>query len=187
MSMQKQLSASQQNELLRVLEERFAANMDRHVGLSWAGIQARLEANPEKLWSLQAMENSGGAPDAVGQDAKTGEHLFVDCAPESPAGRRNLCYDQAALAARKKNKPTGSAVDTAHAMGIELLTEDQYRALQALGEFDAKTSSWIQTPEAIRALGGALFCDRRYQHVFVYHNGADSYYSSRGFRGILRV
>ncbi len=160
--------------------------MNRHPDLEWARVQARLEANPEKLWSLAEMEKTGGEPDVVGQN-KTGEYLFYDCSAESPEGRRNLCYDRQALDARKEAKPKGSAVDMAAAMGIELLTEEQYRELQQLGEFDVKTSSWVLTPPKIRKLGGAVFCDRRYDHVFLYHNGAQSYYGSRGFRGALRV
>jgi hypothetical protein len=183
----KELSPEQRDELLGALKARFEKNVKRHAGLAWVQVQARLEANPEKLWSLQEMEKTGGEPDVVGQDASTGEVLFYDCAAESPKGRRNVCYDRAALDARKEFKPADSAQDMAAAMGIELLTEEQYRALQQLGVFDAKTSSWVQTPPAIRKLGGALFMDRRYEHVFVYHNGADSYYAARGFRGWLRV
>ena len=161
--------------------------MNRHKGLAWAHVEKRLEANPDKLWSLGEMERTGGEPDVVAQDKKTGEVTFMDCSAESPGGRRSLCYDGQALAARKANKPKGNAVDLAADMGIELLTEDAYRELQELGRFDTKTSSWVQTPSAIRKLGGALFCDRRYDHVFVYHNGADSYYAARGFRGVLRI
>ena len=161
--------------------------MHRHQGLEWAAVQARLEANPQKLWSLHEMESTGGEPDVVGQDESTGEFLFYDCSAESPNGRRSVCYDREALASRKVNKPDNSAMDMAVAMGIELLSEDEYRALQKLGEFDLKTSSWVKTPPDIRKLGGALFCDRRFDHVFVYHNGAESYYSARGFRGSLRV
>ena len=161
--------------------------MERHKGLEWANVEARLEANAEKLWSLHEMERTGGEPDVVGHDKKTGEHIFYDCSAESPKGRRSLCYDRKALDSRKENKPKGSAMDMAAAMGIELLTEEQYRELQALGEFDTKTSSWLNTPSKIRELGGALFCDRRFDTVFVYHNGAESYYAARGFRGWLRV
>lgn len=161
--------------------------MHRHQGLDWDAVQARLEAHPEKLWSLHQMESTGGEPDVVGQDHQTGEYLFYDCSAESPEGRRNVCYDQAALEARKANKPEDSAMNMAASMGVELLPEDQYRELQKLGAFDTKTSSWVKTPPEIRKLGGALFCDRRYKTVFVYHNGAESYYSARGFRGSLRV
>ena len=186
-STKKKLSPEQREELLRTLKARFEKNMNRHKGLEWAPVLARLEANTEKLWSVLEMERTGGEPDVVGHDKKTGEYIFYDCSAESPAGRRSLCYDRAALEARKANKPENSALDMAAAMGIELLTEEEYRALQKLGEFDTKTSSWVQTPAEIRELGGALFCDRRYGHVFVYHNGADSYYAARGFRGSLRV
>lgn len=183
----KELSAEQSEELLNALNARFEKFMNRHKGLVWAKIQARLEADPKKLWSLNEMERTGGEPDVVGHDQKTGEYIFYDCAAESPQGRRNTCYDREALEARKANKPGDSAMNMAAAMGIELLTEEQYRELQKLGKFDLKTSSWVKTPVEIRKLGGALFCDRRYDHVFVYHNGADSYYGSRGFRGSLRV
>lgn len=183
----KELSAEQRDALLGVLKTRFEKNMNRHAGLEWATVQARLEANPGKLWSLQEMERTGGEPDVVGVDAATGEVIFFDCSPESPAGRRNLCYDREALNARKQYKPENSALDVAAAMGIEILTEEEYRALQTLGHFDAKTSSWLKTPAAIRKLGGAIFGDYRYGHVFIYHNGADSYYAARGFRGSLRV
>lgn len=183
----KKLSATQSAELLQLLKSRFEKNMDRHKGLDWAKIQAKLEADPEKLWSLDEMEVSGGEPDVTGYDKKTGEYIFIDCAPESPKGRRSICYDRKALDARKEHKPANSAMDMATEMGVELLNEEQYRALQQLGNFDLKTSSWIATPDNIRKLGGALFCDRRYDHVFVYHNGADSYYGARGFRGLLRV
>ncbi len=183
----KVLSAEQREELLAVLKARFETHMNRHRGLEWASVQARLEANPEKLWSLYEMERTGGEPDVVGYDAETGEYIFYDCSPESPAGRRSLCYDREALEARKEHKPESSAIDMAAAMGIELLTEEQYRELQELGDFDTKTSSWLKTPPEIRKLGGALFADRRYGRVFVYHNSAPSYYSSRGFRGSLRV
>jgi hypothetical protein len=181
------LSRTQREELLQTLKARFEKNMKRHEGLEWSGVQARLEASPAKLWSLHEMETTGGEPDVVGRDAGTGEYVFYDCSAETPEGRRNVCYDRAALDARKKFKPETSAVDVATAMGIELLTEAQYRELQKLGEFDLKTSSWVQTPSEIRKRGGALFCDRRYDAVFVFHNGADSYYASRAFRGSLRV
>ena len=161
--------------------------MNRHKGLEWAGVQSRLEANTEKLWSLNEMEKTGGEPDVVGRDKKTGEYIFYDCSAESPKGRRSLCYDRAALDSRKENKPKNSALDLAAAIGIEILTEEEYRALQKLGSFDLKTSSWVKTPADIRKLGGALFCDRRYDTVFVYHNGAESYYAARGFRGSLKV
>lgn len=183
----KELGAKQRGELLGILKTRFEKNMDRHQGLEWAAVLARLEAHPEKLGSLDEMESTGGEPDVVGRDEHTGEVVFYDCAAESPRGRRSLCYDRAALEVRKEHKPVDSAVDMAAALGIELLTEEQYRALQQLGEFDLKTSSWVVTPAAIRDRGGALFCDRRYGHVFIYHNGADSYYGARGFRGSLRV
>jgi len=184
---QKALSSEQLEELLATLKTRFEENMNRHEGLEWAAVQARLEAHPEKLWTLNKMETTGGEPDVVGYDEQTGEYIFFDCSAESPKGRRNVCYDREALEARKKNKPENSALDMAAAMGIALLTEEDYRALQKLGVFDTKTSSWVQTPPDIRKRGGALFCDRRYGHVFVYHNGADSYYGARGFRGALRV
>ncbi|MCX7782963.1 MAG: DUF4256 domain-containing protein [Meiothermus sp.] len=181
------MNARQGDKLLGVLKTRFEQHMHRHQGLKWADIEDRLAVQPGKLASLYEMENTGGEPDVVGDDAKTGEFIFCDCSPESPKGRRSLCYDRAALEARKENKPAGSAMDMAAAMGIELLTEAQYRALQQLGSFDTKTSSWLKTPDPIRKLGGALFGDRRYDHVFVYHNGAESYYAARGFRGLLRV
>jgi hypothetical protein len=181
------LSAEQRDELLSVLKARFEKNANRHKGLKWADVQAKLEAKPEKLWSLHQMETTGGEPDVVEHDSKSGEYIFYDCSAESPAGRRSLCYDRKALDARKANKPANSAVDMAAEMGIELLTEQQYRGLQKLGNFDTKTSSWVLTPDGIRKLGGSIFCDRRYGTVFVYHNGADSYYSARGFRGSLRV
>jgi hypothetical protein len=181
------LSEKQSEELLRALKARFEKNMDRHKGLEWARVQAKLEANAEKLWSLNEMEKTGGEPDVVDHDKKTGEYIFCDCAAESPKDRRSLCYDREALDSRKENKPKNNAMDMAAAMGIELLTEDQYRGLQKLGEFDTKTSSWVKTPAAIRKLGGALFCDRRFNTVFLYHNGAESYYAARGFRGSLRV
>jgi|SRR6185369_9313344 hypothetical protein len=183
----KQLSPAQHAELLTTLKARFDKNMRRHKGLEWARVQAKLEANPEKLWSLSEMESTGGEPDVVGLEKKTGEVIFYDCSAESPKGRRSVCYDREALDARKEHKPKDSAIDMATAMGIELLTEEQYRELQKLGEFDTKTSSWVKTPSEIRKLGGALFCDRRYDHVFVYHNGADSYYAARGFRGSLKL
>ena len=181
------LSAEQRDELLGVLKTRFEKNMGRHKGLEWSKVQARLEASPAKLWSLSEMERTGGEPDVVGHDAKTGEYIFYDCSAESPKGRRSLCYDREALEARKENKPQDSAMNMAAAMGIELLGEEEYRALQLLGDFDTKTSSWLETPDAIRKFGGAIFGDRRYNQVFVYHNGADSYYAARGFRGWLRV
>ena len=183
----KDMSGKQREELLGAWKARFEKHMNRHEGLEWAKVQAKLEANPEKLWSLSEMERTGGEPDVVGYDPQTGEYVFYDCAAESPTGRRNVCYDREALESRKKYKPETSAIDMATAMGIELLTEDQYRELQKLGEFDTKTSSWVKTPAEIRRLGGALFCDRRYDHVFVYHNGAESYYGARAFRGWLRV
>jgi len=183
----KELSAAQRKELMGILKARFEKNPGRHRGLDWDRISARLESAPEKLWSLQEMERTGGEPDVVGQNAKTGELLFIDCSAESPAGRRSLCYDQQALEERKEAKPAGSAVGMAGEMGIELLTEAQYRDLQTLGKFDAKTSSWLKTPDDIRALGGSIFGDLRYGKVFAYHNGAQSYYAARGFRGALRV
>jgi hypothetical protein len=186
-SNKKKLSPGQSEELLRVLRSRFETNMKRHKGIEWTKVQARLEANPEKLWSLDDMEITGGEPDVIGHDKKTGEYVFYDCSPESPKGRRSICYDHEALQSRKEHKPKNNAVDMAADMGIEMLTEEQYRELQQLGEFDLKTSSWIITTPAIRKLGGALFCDRRYDHVFMYHNGAESYYGARGFRGSLRV
>ena len=181
------MPAKEREEVLRTLQARFEKNMARHKGLKWTDVAARLEANAEKLWSLSEMERTGGEPDVVGFDKKTGEITFYDCSAESPKERRSVCYDREALNARKENKPKNSAIDMATTMGIELLTEDQYRELQTLGEFDLKTSSWVQTPPAIRKLGGALFCDRRYNTVFLYHNGADSYYAARGFRGSLKV
>jgi Protein of unknown function (DUF4256) len=174
-------------QLLGAVKARFEKSMNRHEGLRWAQVQARLEAGAEKLWSLQEMERTGGEPDVVGRDEKTGEYVFYDCSAESPQGRRSLCYDRDALESRKQHKPKDNALDVAAAMGIELLAEEQYRELQKLGTFDMKTSSWIRTPVRIRKLGGALFCDRRYDTVFVYHNGAESYYAARGFRGALRV
>lgn len=181
------MKEAERAELLGALKARFEKHRNRHEGLEWAKVQARLEANPEKLWSLSEMERTGGEPDVIGQDKETGEYLFCDCAAESPKGRRSLCYDREALDARKEHKPEGSALDMAAAMGIELLTEARYRELQRLGEFDTKTSSWVETPSEIRRLGGAIFCDRRYNTVFVYHNGAESYYAARGFRGSLKI
>ncbi|MGC2764628.1 MAG: DUF4256 domain-containing protein [Candidatus Acidiferrum sp.] len=181
------LSPEQCEELLRALKARLEKNMNRHKALEWAKIRAKLEANTEKLWSLNEMERTGGEPDVVGHDKKTGEYIFYDCSAESPKGRRSLCYDREALDSRKEHKPEGNAIDMAGAMGIELLTEEQYRELQKLGNFDTKTSSWVKTPSDIRKLGGALFCDRRYDTVFVYHNGAESYYAARAFRGSLRI
>ena len=183
----KELSAEQREELLKALKARFEKNMNRHKGVEWAKVQAKLEAEPEKLWSLHEMERTGGEPDVVGHDKKTGDYIFYDCSAESPKGRRSLCYDREALEARKEHKPENSVMDVAAAMGIELLTEEQYRELQGFGKFDTKTSSWVKTPADIRKLGGAIFGDFRYGHVFVYHNGADSYYAARGFRGSLRV
>ena len=183
----KVLSPEQREELLRTVKARFEKNIARRNSLKWADVQAKLEAETSKLWSLNEMERTGGEPDVTDFDEKTNEYVFIDCSAESPAGRRSLCYDQEALEARKENKPAGSALETAAAMGIELLTEEDYRNLQKLGTFDAKTSSWIVTPEDIRKLGGALFADFRYGHVFIYHNGAESYYGARGFRGLLRV
>jgi hypothetical protein len=187
--MKKELTSKQREELLRILKARFEKNMNRHKGLEWAKVQAKLESptGGEKLWSLNEMEKTGGEPDVVGYDKKTDEYIFYDCSEESPKGRRSLCYDNEALKSRKEHKPKNNAIDMAASMGIELLTEEQYRELQKLGNFDTKTSSWIVTPAAIRKLGGAIFCDRRYNTVFVYHNGADSYYAARGFRGSLRV
>jgi hypothetical protein len=181
------MSPEQRKELLGALKARFEKNMNRHKGLQWANAQAKLEANPEKLWSINEMERTGGEPDVVGHDKKTDEYIFYDCSPESPKGRRSICYDPAALESRKEHKPEDNAIGMAAAMGIELLTEEQYRELQKLGKVDTKTSSWVKTPSAIRKLGGALFCDRRYDTVFVYHNGAESYYAARAFRGSLRV
>ena len=186
-SSKKTLSAEAREQLLEALQARFQKNMNRHPSLEWAGVQARLEAHPDKLWSLYEMERTGGEPDVVGRDERTGECIFYDCSAESPRGRRSICYDPEALAARKENKPADSALGMAADMGIELLTEEQYRELQKLGHFDTKTSSWIKTPSEIRKLGGAIFADFRYGAVFVYHNGADSYYAARGFRGSLRV
>ncbi|HEY6349878.1 MAG TPA: DUF4256 domain-containing protein [Candidatus Angelobacter sp.] len=181
------LSKKQGEEILRALKARFEKNINRHKGLEWAKVQAKLEANAEKLWSLNEMERTGGEPDVVGQDKKTGEYIFYDCSAESPKGRRSLCYDREALESRKEHKPEDNALDMTAAMGIELLTEEQYRELEKFGSFDTKTSSWVKTPSAIRKLGGAVFCDRRYDTVFLYHNGAESYYAARGFRGWLKV
>ncbi len=183
----KDLKADQREKLLRALKSRFEKNMGRHKSIEWANVQAKLEANPDKLWSLNEMEKTGGEPDVCGYDNKTGEYIFYDCAPETPGGRRNVCYDREALESRKEHKPKNSAIGMAADMGIELLTEAQYRKLQKLGTFDGKTSSWVKTPSDIRKLGGALFADFRYGHVFVYHNGAESYYGVRGFRGMLRI
>jgi len=183
----RQFSAEQRQELLRVLKARFEKNMNRHKGLEWAKVQDKLQGNTEKLWSLNQMERSGGEPDVIGHDKKTGEYIFYDCSAESPKGRRSVCYDRDALESRKEHKPENNAVDMASAMGVEILTEEQYRHLQTLENFDTKTSNWVKTPSDIRKLGGALFCDRRYDTVFVYHNGAESYYAARGFRGSLRV
>ena len=186
-SAKKKLPSSQTDELLKTLKTRFSKNMNRHKGLEWANVQAKLEADPEKLWSLDQMEITGGEPDVVGYDKKTGEYIFYDCSAESPKERRSLCYDHEALEKRKEHKPENSAINMAADMGIEILTEEQYRELQQLGNFDTKSSSWIKTPVAIRKLGGAIFCDRRYDTVFVYHNGAESYYAARGFRGSVRI
>lgn len=181
------LSSKQRKELVELLRDRFEKHMSRHEGLEWVKVEAKLEANPIKLWSLNEMERTGGEPDVVGYDEKSNEYLFYDCSVESPKGRRSICYDRNALDSRKLHKPKNSAIDMADFIGVELLTEEQYRGLQQLGDFDTKTSSWITTPPNIRKLGGALFCDRRYETVFVYHNGADSYYAARGFRGLLKV
>jgi hypothetical protein len=185
--MKKKLSQEQREELLRTLKTRFEKNMYRHKNVEWTKVQTRLESGPDKLWSLNEMERTGGEPDVVGQDGKTGEYIFYDCSAESPKDRRSLCYDRKALESRKENKPKDSAINMADDMGIELLTEEEYRNLQKLGEFDLKTSSWVKTPADIRKLGGAIFCDRRYDTVFTYHNGAESYYAARGFRGSLKV
>jgi hypothetical protein len=182
-----ELSSEQRGKLLAILKARFEKNMQRHHGINWPDVQSRLEANPAKLWSLNEMETSGGEPDVVAHDKKSGEYLFFDCSPESPKGRVSVCYDRAGLESRKEHRPANTAIDMATAMGVELLTEDQYRELQKLGEFDLKTSSWIMTPPDIRKLGGALFCDRRFGHVFTYHNGAQSYYSARAFRASLKI
>ena len=186
-SNQKELSATQREEQLSALKARFEKNKNRHESLEWAKVQAKLEANSEKLWSLHEMEATGGEPDVVGQDKETGEYIFFDCSAESPKGRTSLCYDREALDSRKEHKPNNSAMDMAAAMGIELLTEEQYQELQKLGPFDTKSSSWVKTPEGVRKLGGAIFGDRRFGRVFLYHNGAESYYSGRGFRGSLKV
>ena len=181
------LSDKDKEEILKVLKERFEKNVDRHKELNWGKIQAKLEANPIKLWSLNEMEVTGGEPDVISYDEEKDEYVFYDCSPESPKGRRSLCYDRKALDSRKQNKPQNSVIDVAEEMGIELLTEEEYRGLQKVGVFDIKTSSWVKTPDNIRNKGGAIFCDRRYDTIFMYHNGADSYYSARGFRGLLRV
>jgi hypothetical protein len=186
-SLEKHLSTEQREELFAVLKARFEKHLVRHNGLAWADVQARLQAAGEKLWSLREMERTGGEPDVVGVDKKTGEYIFFDCSPESPQGRTSICYDRAGLESRKEHRPENNAVDMAAAMGIEILTEEQYRELQQQGIFDSKTSSWVKTPEDVRKLGGALFCDRRFGRVFVYHNGAQSYYGGRGFRGWLAV
>jgi len=183
----KDLSPEQREEQLKVLKARFEKNMSRHEGIEWSGIQTKLEVDSKKLWSLSEMERTGGEPDVVGQDKVTGEYIFYDCSAESPKGRRSICYDREALELRKEHKPGNNAVDMAVGMGIELLTEGEYKELQKLGDFDTKTSSWVKTPVEIRNLGGALFCDRRYNQVFLYHNGAESYYAVRGFRGKLRI
>lgn len=187
MSNDKKLTAAQSDELLKTLKTRFEKNMNRHAEMKWADVQAKLEANPAKLWSLSIMEETGGEPDVVVQEAKSSDIVFFDCAAESPKGRRSLCYDRAAWESRKEFKPADNAMDVAESMGIEMLTEEEYRFLQTLGKFDLKTSSWVKTPEAIRKHGGAIFCDRRYDHVFTYHNGAESYYAARGFRGVLKL
>lgn len=187
MSSKKALPSKQKDELIGILKARFEKNKNRHKGIEWAKVQAKLEASPQKLWSLNEMEMTGGEPDVVGYDKKTGEYIFFDCSAETPKGRRSICYDHQALESRKEHKPANSAMEMASEMGIELLTEEEYRDLQQVGEFDLKTSSWVVTPAAIRKLGGALFCDRRYNTVFVYHNGAESYYGARAFRGSLRV
>jgi hypothetical protein len=186
-STSKALPASQKDELLKTLKTRFEKNMNRHKGIEWAKVQSKLESHADKLWSLSQMESTGGEPDIVDHDKKTGEYIFVDCSAESPKERRSICYDAEALNSRKENKPADSALNMAATMGIDILTEEQYRDLQKLGNFDLKTSSWIKTPADIRKLGGALFCDRRYNTVFLYHNGAESYYAARGFRGMLKV
>ncbi len=185
--MANKLSKDQTASLLKILKTRFEKNMSRHKGIDWAKVEAKLIKSPDKLWSLFEMENTAGEPDVIGVDKKSGEFIFCDCAPESPAGRRSLCYDKEALNARKEHKPKDSAMNMANAMGVEMMTEEEYRALQTLGKFDLKTSSWVNTPAAIRKLGGAIFCDRRYDQVFTYHNGAESYYAGRAFRGVLRV
>lgn len=185
--MKKELSSEQREELLGILKNRFEKNMDRHKGMQWTNVQARLEAHTASLWSLNEMETTGGEPDVIEHDQSTGEYVFYDCSAESPKARRSLCYDLAALEARKEFKPENNAIDMAGAMGIALLTEEEYRKLQQFGKFDTKTSSWVKTPDSIRKLGGAVFCDRRYDTVFLYHNGAESYYAARGFRGLLKV
>ncbi len=186
-SNKKELSAEQREELIRVLKARFEKNMNRHKGLEWSEVQSKLEANTQKLWSLNEMEITGGEPDVVGYDEKTDEYIFYDCSAESPKGRRNVCYDREALESRKEHKPANNALDMAASIGIDILTEEQYRELQKLGNFDTKTSSWVKTPSAVRKLGGAIFADFRYGNVFIYHNGAESYYGARAFRGSLRV
>jgi len=183
----KELSSKQREELLRIVKDRFEKNMSRHKGIEWAKVQTKLESSPEKLWSLNEMERTGGEPDVISHDKKTGEYIFYDCSPESPSGRRSICYDSEALDSRKANKPENSAIDMATSMGIEILTEEQYRELQKFGIFDTKTQNWVKTPSDIRELGGAIFVDFRYGKVFVYHNSAPSYYGVRGFRGSLRV
>ncbi|WP_379969636.1 DUF4256 domain-containing protein [Epilithonimonas sp. UC225_85] len=187
MSTKNKLSSEQQSEVIKTIKTRFEKNPNRHENIKWEDVQKKLESNPEKLWSLHEMERTEGEPDVVGFDEKTNEYLFFDCSPESPKGRRSLCYDRKALDSRKENKPANSAVDLATEIGVEILNEQQYRELQTLGNFDLKTSSWVKTPEEIRKLGGAVFCDKRYNKVFLYHNGAESYYAARGFRGVLRV
>jgi hypothetical protein len=187
MKSKKKLTPDQTKEVLGILKTRFEKNMPRHKSLEWSKVQAKLEASSEKIWSLNEMEQTGGEPDVIGFDKKTNEYIFMDCAAESPKGRRSICYDHQALKSRKENKPANSAIEMAADMGIDVLTEEQYRELQELGKFDLKTSSWIVTPDSIRKLGGALFCDRRYDTVFLYHNGAESYYAARGFRGVLKV
>jgi len=187
MENRKELSAEQREELIKTLKVRFEKNKSRHTGLEWANVQSKLEANADKLWSLGEMERTGGEPDVIAHDNTTDEYIFYDCSAETPKGRRSFCYDREALESRKEFKPENNAIDLATAMGIELLTEEQYRELQTLGKFDMKTSSWVKTPAEIRKLGGAIFCDCRYDHVFTYHNGAESYYAVRGFRGLLRV
>ena len=186
-SSKKKLSSEEREELLKILKTRFEKNMDRHKGIKWADVEAKLDAHADKLWSISEMEMTGGEPDVVGYDKKSGKYTFYDCSAETPKGRRSICYDDEALQSRKEHKPKNSAIEMAGEMGIEILTEEEYRALQELGEFDLKTSSWVKTPVEIRELGGALFCDRRYDHVFVYHNGAESYYAARGFRGSVSV
>lgn len=183
----RELPEEQRKELLRILKTRFEKNMHRHKDLKWAKVQIKLEANIGKMWSLNEMEKTGGEPDVTGYDKKTGEYILIDCSAESPTGRRSICYDREALESRKEHKPKNNAVDMAAAMGIEILAEEQYRELQKIGKFDLKTSSWVKTPSDIRKLGGAIFCDRRYNNVFTYHNGAESYYAARGFRGIIRI